>query len=275
MTDQNEEGIQGMLNQLVSLIIIVLIFAAILTFLALRVYKDDSFEKNHIAKDMALALEAIQTGQGNTILSYTKYTDSYSFAFKQGIVQNYKTQEKKLPLDFMAVSSTFSIDQNIKFTEKEMNHTGTDIHPNLIKTGNNLYAETPDKEYNLNLHYYEDINTSTQPKTYTFSTDSKDEQFKEYVKTLTNQPGYQFSYKEHTDTDFVITESKENIIYAPQTKEKRKLASIIANKLIEKGENAAILPSGNERFTIKIKKELASQLTSILQESFKQYYETQ
>ena len=278
-----EEGVRTIWDKLIQLIIIATIFGLLLAFLN-SIYTDDTFEKRYTAKDLALALEAIQIPQGNTALVYQKDTDRYTLMFEQGRVQVFKITDQPEPPIFLRGISYFSTDKNIIFRNTTLTPTNylnylEKTQPLLIKTGNNLEAADQSTEYNLKLYYIKETSTVKEQKDLKFSTNSPDQQFQSFVQIMLNEinaaAGAQLSYSE-TEADIMITKtSQTNIIYAPQTEEKRKLANIIANKFIEQGTDIVILPSKNEVFTIQISEEAIPKLSGNLKEAFEEYYETE
>jgi len=268
-----EEGMSMMLNVLIQIVIAALIFISIFIYIQ-NIYTNDSFEKRYLAKDLALAIEAIQTPQGNTVINYAKDTDSYSIVFKDNRVEVFSRQDQPEPPSFLRGISGFFTDNSFRFENTDLSYAGAGIQPILIKTDNELIAAIPGMQYSTELYNIRAVDTSKEQKNYTFSADP--EELEDYVKTtvseLNSQLEVSFTYYEE-NPDFIISESQEeNIIYVPASKTKRKLASIIANKFIEQGKIVLILPSGNNRFTIKIEKGLTAQLSAVLRDSFKEYY---
>lgn len=273
MNTKGQEAINTVLNVFIQLVVVLLVFFGIFTYVQ-DTYTDDTFERTYIAKDIALALEAIQTGQGNSVLLYEKDTNSYTFNFAKDFMQIYNAVDNPNPSPYFRTTASYSVDRNFKFSNLTLDYMGIEIHPTLVKTNNKLNVFESTADYNLKLYSYKDVNTTGESKNYVFGTDSDDDRFEDYVRILVGQLGYQFTFSTAASANFIISKSSEdNIIFAPATKEKRKLASIIANKLIEQEEDCVILPSKNNIFTIKIKEGNEAKLTSILKKSFEEYYD--
>lgn len=275
MNHSGQTGINLALNVFIQLIIVISIFLAIFTYVQ-NIYTDDSFERSYIAKDIALALEAIQTPQGNTQLYYTKDTNSYTFLFEKDIIKVFNAVDQPQPPPFLIAASSFSVDESLGFKDSELKYTGAEVHPVLVKTNNQILAAMPGTDYNMKLYTSKKTDTSKEPKDLIFSTDSKDADFRRYVQAvvlnLNSALNTKFVFLEKSP-DFIITDTPGlNIIYSPATKEKRKLANMIANRFLLQDYDIVILPSQNNVFVISIEEELQKTLQDILKDSFKEYY---
>lgn len=270
MTEEGETGTKMSLDVLIHLLIGVVIFFAIFTYVQ-NIYTDDSFERDYIAKDLALAVDALQVPQGNTVMFYAKDTDSYSFVFKDNRVQVFSMIDQPEPPAYLRGMSVFSVDRNFEFQDSELKTTGLAISPSIIKTDNMLYAAGPEEPYNLGLYSYEDVNTSREPKDLIFT--GKDNLFVEaLVRHLNSALGTVFLFSTNNPRFVILKSVDENIIYSPSDLKNRKLASLIANKFMEKGHDFVILPSKDIIFTIKVEEGIATKLQIVLEESFREFY---
>jgi hypothetical protein len=270
-----DSGMRLMLDILVQIIISALIFFVVFAYIY-AIYNDDYFEKEYLAKDIALEIEAIQVPQGNSVISYTKDTNDYDFFFRDNGVEVFEAVDQKEPAAYLKAISTFALYDNMHFRYSEPEIIGLKVKPVLLKTDNKISALLPGEDYSLGLYYINKFDISGEQKNHIFFSDSKDENFTGYVKAAAEAMnagfGAGFSYSQ-TNYNFLISESEgSNIIYAPATKEKRKLAAIIANKLIEGAQDCLILPSYDDKFRMKIKKNAGKDLPQLLKDSFEEYY---
>lgn len=266
------EAVKLMMNVFVQIVIVAFIFILLLLYMQ-NIYKDDTIEKNYIAKDLALSIEAVQAPQGNTQLIYAKDIDSYTILFKEGRVQVFDARDQPEPPAFLRGISSYSIDKDVEFEDIKLKYSEKGVQPVMVKTDNQILMNPIGEYGSLKLYSYEDIDTKQQPKNYKFYTNDFQEYVEAQVDNLNSIPGTQFSFSS-INPDFMISKSyDENIIYCPANKEKRKLASLIANDLIDHGTDVLILPSKNDVFTIRIQEESISKLSNALKESFKEYYD--
>lgn len=270
MTDQNM-AVKMMMNVLIDVVIVTFIFIAILAYIQ-NIYNDDTIEKNYIARDLALSIESIQVPQGNTQLTYAKDTNSYTIFLKEGKAQVFDTRDQPEPPTFLRGISSYSIDSDVEFEDMELNYAGAELHPLLVKTDNRILISPINEKSSVKLYGYEDVYTKQQSKYYKFYSTDLEQYTKAQVQNINSLLGTQFIYSP-ANPDFVISKSiGENMIYCPASKEKRKLASLIANRFIEDGTDFLIMPPGNNVFTIKIQEKLTSKLSTVLEKSFWEYY---
>lgn len=273
--ESEEEGITITMAILVQLIIAALILLAIFAYIQ-NIYTDESYEKNYLAKDMALIIESLQVPQGNTALQYSKYTDSYTMTFRDGRAEVFSSIEGAEPLSFLRGIAGFSVDKNFIFEETELKYAGIEIHPQLVRQGNEIKINQQVTENNLNLYHIITADTSGERKDYKFYTTEQEPEYKQYVQALPDNINAaaqtNFAYSQ-TNPDFIISRSDGgNIIYAPADSKKRKLAEMIANSLIKQKADAVILPSQSVSFVIKIDDSQKENLLTALKEAFKEYY---
>lgn len=274
--ESEESGISLVMQVLVQLIVAAFILLAIFAYIQ-NIYTDESYEKNYLAKDMALIIESLQIPQGNTALQYSKYTDSYTMIFKDGRAEVFSSTDGTEPMAFLKGIAGFSIDKNFIFEGAELKYAEIGIQPQLVRQGNEIKINQQATENNLNLYTITSVNTSGERKDYKFYTTEQELEFKQYVQALPDNinaaAGTQFTYSQ-TSPDFIISKSDEgNIIYTPVDSKKRKLAEMIANNLIKQKADAVILPSQGSSFVIKIDDSQKENLLTALKEAFKEYYD--
>jgi hypothetical protein len=272
----DEGGMRLVMDFFVQLMISALIFLVVFAYIQ-AIYNDDYFEREYLAKDIAMEIDTLQIPQGNSVILYTKDTNDFDFFFRDSRVEVFEAVDQQEPAPYLKSISSFSLYNNIYFRYSEPENIGLKIKPVLLKTDNKMSALLPQEQYSLELYYINKLNTSGEPKNYIFFSDSKDENFTGYVKSAAENMnarfGAGFSYSENS-YNFLISESDDNnVIYAPNAKEKRKLAIIIANRFIEGAQDCLILPSYDDKFRMKIKKGIGKDLPQLLKESFEEYYQ--
>jgi hypothetical protein len=275
---EEEGGIRLALDVFVQLTVSVLIFLAVFSYIQ-SIYTDDTFEREYLAKDIALEVEAIQVPQGNSVVAYRKDTNNYDFFFRENKVEVFESIDGQEPSAYLKAVSGFSVYDDINFRDSEQSILGLGLKPTLLKTDNKISALLPGEQYSLELYSYGKTDTSKEPKDYIFFVDSGDEELTGSVSAAVESMNYlletKFSYSKNNPS-FLISKSKsENLIYAPKNPAKRKLAILIANRFIEKGQDFLILPSYDNIFRIEMKEGLEKELSQILKESFEEYYKNE
>ncbi|MBW2992409.1 hypothetical protein KY345_04295 [Candidatus Woesearchaeota archaeon] len=254
-------GTRLVLNVFIQIIISATILIALYGYVQ-AISSDDSFEKTYLARDLAITLEAIQTAQGNTAIHYLKDTDYYTLKFTKDRLEVFSQTDQPEPPAYLRGISTFEIDPNLEF--QNITIRSYETYPTFTKTNNKLQILDPILPYNLELYGYENIDTKNEKLTIA----AEESDIEDIIKITIPELEYNA-----VNPDILIKKTEQNTIYSPMTKERRKLASIIANRMIERGYQVVILPTKTQAMRIEAEAGIIPRLSDILKESLEEYNE--
>ena len=138
---------------LIELVIVLIVFASVFIFIH-KSAQTNIFEKRFLSKDMALAIDALYAGPGNSIITYSDDTFELSFDFKGSKVGVYDNSDEigKILDQKLKSGDLFTGSSTLKLLEEPLLYSKqARVIPVFSKIGDKIIIKDRRKfDYNLN-----------------------------------------------------------------------------------------------------------------------------